>query len=187
VNVIAIDQRGIKGGFHLNRLLRKIVRGVVGVGNFTCMLYREVVDLKAKHFKRLTGVKKEVFAQLLDCITTYKQNNKKHASRGRPSKLSYADQLLLLLMYYREYRTQFHIGLTYGLSESRVCETIKDLEAILIKDSRFHLPGKKQLLRSENSFEVVLVDVTESPVERPKKNKEKTIQVRKSDTLKKHS
>ncbi len=151
------------------------------------MFYKEIVALKPAHFRRLTGVKKQVFAQMLDCLTLYRQNNKKHASRGRPPKLSYADQLLLLLMYYREYRTQFHIGLTYGLSESRVCETIKDLEAILIKDSRFHLPGKKQLLRAQSSVEVVLLDVTESPVERPQKNKGGSIQVRKSATLKKHS
>jgi hypothetical protein len=38
-----------------------------------------------------------------------------------------------------------------------------------MKDSRFHLPGKKSLLLKENHFEVVLIDVPESPVERPKK------------------
>jgi DNA-directed RNA polymerase specialized sigma subunit len=37
-----------------------------------------------------------------------------------------------MLMYYREYRTQFHIGVTYGISESRVCEIIKETECILI-------------------------------------------------------
>lgn len=150
------------------------------------MFYEEIKALSAAQFKRLTGVKKEVFIQMLDCIVTYKKNNKP-TDRGRPLKLSYGDQLLLLLMYYCEYRTQFHMGITYGLSESRVCETIKDLEAILIKDSRFHLPGKRQLLHPENSFEVVLVDVTESPVERPKKNKERTIQVRKSNIPRKRN
>jgi hypothetical protein len=74
-----------------------------------------------------------------------------------------------MLMYYREYRTQFHIGITYGISESHVCEIIKEMENMLIQDSCFHLPGKKALLKEENHFEVVLVDVTESPVERPKK------------------
>ncbi|MDR2681185.1 MAG: transposase family protein, partial [Tannerella sp.] len=29
-------------------------------------------------------------------------------------------------MYCREYRTRFHIGVTYCLSESRVCEIIKE-------------------------------------------------------------
>jgi hypothetical protein len=72
-------------------------------------------------------------------------------------------------MYYREYRTQFHIGVTYGILESRVCEIIKETERILIKDSRFLLSCKKSLLKEENYIEVVLIDVPESPVERPKK------------------
>jgi hypothetical protein len=41
---------------------------------------------------------------------------------------------------------QFHIGVTYGISESHVCEIIKETESILIKNSCFHLPGKKSLL-----------------------------------------
>ena len=151
------------------------------------MFYEEIKGLSVGQFKRLTGVKKEVFALMLDAFTTYKQSQRKHALRGVPPKLSYADKLLLLLMYYREYRTQFHIGVTYGVAESTVCEIIKETESILIKDSRFHLPGKKALLRAENNFEVVLVDVTESPVERPKKSKGATIPGRRSDTLKKCS
>ena len=134
------------------------------------MFYKDIENLNSGRFKRLTGVKREVFDQMLDVLNEYKTNSRKHPSRGTPAKLSNADKLLLLLMYYREYRTQFHIGVTYGISESRVCEIIKETESILIKDSRFHLPGKKALLKEENHFEVVLIDVTESPVERPKKN-----------------
>jgi hypothetical protein len=148
------------------------------------MFYKEIESLAPALFKRLTGVKKEVFAQMLDCIMSFKMKNRKHLSRGRPPKLSYADKLLLMLMYYREYRSQFHIGVTYGISESSVCEIITEMESILIKDKRFHLPGKKVL--KENTFEVVLVDVTESPVERPKKNNEKITQVKRNGTLKRH-
>ena len=84
-------------------------------------------------------------------------------------------------MYYREYRSQFHIGITYQISESRVCEIIDEMERILITDKRFHLPGKKALLKQENQFEVVLVDVTESPIERPKKNNAGIIQAKRND------
>jgi hypothetical protein len=72
-------------------------------------------------------------------------------------------------MYCREYRTQFHIGVTYCLLESRVCEIINEAESILTGDSRFHLPGRKTLLKEENRFDTVLMDVMESPVEHPKK------------------
>lgn len=148
------------------------------------MFYKEIESLKPALFKRLTGVKKEVFLQMLDCITTFKQQTRKHATRGKPATLSYADKLLLMLMYYREYRSQFHIGITYGIAESSVCEIISEMERILIQDKRFHLPGKKVL--RENTFEVVLVDVTESPVERPKKNSEAITQEKRSATRKKH-
>ena len=148
------------------------------------MFYKDVENLQPGFFKRLTGVKKEVFLQMLDCITTFKQQNRKHATRGKPHTLSYADKLLLMLMYYREYRSQFHIGITYGIAESSVCEIISEMERILIQDKRFHLPEKKAL--RENTFEVVLVDVTESPVERPKKNSGETTQEKRNATHRKH-
>jgi hypothetical protein len=80
----------------------------------------------------------------------------------------------------------FHIGITDGISESRVCEIIKEVEDILIADFRFHLPGKKALLRSENQFKAVMIDVTESPVERPKKNSVRFTRERKSGTHTRH-
>jgi hypothetical protein len=144
------------------------------------MFYKDIEKLNPPHFKRLTGVKREVFELMLGALNEAKTKARKHPSRGVPAKLSNADKLLLLLMYYREYRTQFHIGSTYGISESRVCEIIKEIESLLINDSRFHLPGKKSLLKEENHFELVLIDVTETPVERPKKNNDSIIQARKS-------
>jgi hypothetical protein len=151
------------------------------------MLYKDIQDSAATQFKRLTGVKKDVFSQMLDCINRHKQSQRKHPSRGRPAKLSNADKLLLMLMYYREYRSQFHIGITYQISESRVCEIINEMERILIADKRFHLPGKKVLLKAENQFEVMLVDATESPVERPKKNSVDTTQAKRNDIPTKHN
>lgn len=149
------------------------------------MFYKDVKELNPSLFKRLTGVKQDVFVQMLDCITHYKDHRRLHPSRGKPPKLSYADKLLLMLMYYREYRSQFHISITYGISESRVSEIISEMEGILIQDKRFHLPGKKALVLEENKFKVVLMDVTESPVERPKKNNDKIIQEKRKDTPKK--
>lgn len=151
------------------------------------MFYEEIKGVSAGKFKRLTGVKKEVFDQMLDAVTTYKHQRRKHPSRGVSPKLTYADKLLLMLMYYREYRTQFHIGITYGIAESTVCEIIKEIESILIKDKRFHLPGKKALLRQDNNFEIILVDVTESPVERPKKSNAAITPAKRNGILKKHS
>ena len=151
------------------------------------MLYKDIEKLSPSLFKRLTGVKKEVFKIMLDSVTCYKERNRKHKSRGRPPKLTYADKILLLLMYYREYRTMFHIGITYGISESSVSEIITEMESILIRDKRFHLPGKKVLRQADSTYEVILVDVTESPVERPKKNSVEVIQERKNGIRRKRN
>jgi hypothetical protein len=97
-------------------------------------------------------------------------------------KLSIEDMLLMALEYLREYRTYFHIGKSYGISESNTYQTIKWVENILIKEGTFSLPGKKALLRSEAEYEVVLIDATETPVERPKKGKNSGIPGRKSAT-----
>jgi hypothetical protein len=45
------------------------------------------------------------------------------------------------------------------------------------------LPGRKALVKSDVEYEVILVDATESPVERPKKSKNTTTQGRRNDTL----
>ena len=44
---------------------------------------------------------------------------------------------------------------------------------LLIKSGEFSLPGKKELFKSDMEYEVILIDATESPVERPKKKSEK--------------
>ena len=105
---------------------------------------------------------------------------------GKPPKLILEDKLLVMLLYYREYRTYEHIGISFGISESRVCEIVQTMERILIADKRFHLPGKKQLLQADSEIEVVLIDVAESPIERLKKNNGNTIPERKRNTPLKH-
>ncbi|MCW5200072.1 transposase family protein, partial [Desulfobulbus sp. F1] len=60
------------------------------------------------------------------------------------------------LTYWREYRTEFHIDLTYGISESTVCRTIKKIENTLIKSERFHLPSKKALQSCSMALEIIL-------------------------------
>jgi len=145
------------------------------------MRYETIKHLKATDFKRLTGVQRETFERMLAVV------EKGLRAYGRPTKLSRADQLLLTLMYWREYRTEFHIAQSYGLSESTVCRTIQKVENALVRSGRFRLPGKKVLQPSDTIFEVVLVDVSEQPIERPKKAKSGITVAKRSDILKKHS
>ena len=100
-----------------------------------------------------------------------KADIKKKAKGGRKNKLCIEDQLLMALEYIREYRTYFHISQSYGVSESSVYKTITWVEDTLIKHPDFSLPGHKSLLKSDMEYEVVLIDATETPIERQKKDK----------------
>jgi hypothetical protein len=127
------------------------------------MKYENIKDKRDKEFKRLTGVPHQLFKQMLTIV------NQESRTFGRPPTLSNANQLLLTLMYWREYRTQFHIGETYGVSEATVCRTINKIETMLMNSGQFRLPGKKKLMESDTTIEVILVDATEQAIERPKK------------------
>ena len=144
------------------------------------MRHENIKDYGPEKFKRLTGVKKQTFEKMLNLLETQLRDF------GRPPKMSRADQLLMTLMYWREYRTQFHIAETYGVSEATVSRTIRKVEETLLKSGEFRLPGKKALQDSEQIIEVILVDVAEQPVERPKKSKNAHTAAKRSATLKKH-
>lgn len=144
------------------------------------MTYEQLKHLKPSAFKRRCGVQPDTFEQMTRLLRPQLDRSGK---RGGQPKLSVEDQLLLVLEYWREYRTQFHIGTSWGLSESAVCRLIRKVETLLIQSGQFSLPGKKQLYQNAERWDVLVVDVTESPVERPKKNSALTTAVRKSSIV----
>ena len=130
------------------------------------MFYEKLKKLSDSEFKRLTGVKKQTYKLMLNILNV--QYAVDHELGGKPSKLVIEDKLLMTLEYWREYRTYFHIGNSYGYSESQAYKTIKLVETTLINSGVFNIPGKKTLHTLDKDA-VVLIDVTESPIERPKK------------------
>jgi Helix-turn-helix of DDE superfamily endonuclease len=144
------------------------------------MTYRQLKELKPEAFKRRCGLKMETFNQMVEVLNPHLDRRGK---KGGQCKLSVEDQLLVVLEYWREYRTQFHIGTSWNLSESSVCRLIKKVERLLMDSGKFRLPGKKQLYQQADTWQVIVVDVTESPIERPKKTRELTIVERKSIIL----
>ena len=61
------------------------------------------------------------------------------------------------------------------------------VENVLMKSGEFRLPGRKALQPSDTLIEVVLIDVTEQPIERPKKSSASTTAVKRSVTPRKRS
>lgn len=141
------------------------------------MKYEIIKEYDDKQFRRITGVKRATFEKMVEILK--KGYAEKHRRRGRKPKLSIENQLLATLEYLREYRTYAHIASSYGIAESNIYRGIKWVEETLMKDGTFSLPGRKELLKSDAEYEIILVDATETPIERPKKNKENTIQERK--------
>lgn len=141
------------------------------------MTYKQLKQLTPSAFKGRCGVHPEIFEQMMEVLRPHLDRRGK---RGGQAKLSAEDQLLVVLEYWREYRTYFHIGSSWGLSESAVCRLVQKVEQRLLESGSFRLPGKKTLYQNAYSGEVVVVDVTESPIERPQKNKQPITVVRKS-------
>lgn len=143
------------------------------------MTYEQFKFLKPSAFKRRCGVHRDTFEQMVEILRPHLDRRGK---RGGQPKLDVEDQLLVVLEYWREYRTQFHIATSWGMSESAVCRLINKVETLLMHSGKFRLPGKKQLYQNAYTWDVLVVDVTETPIERPQKNSEPTTVARRSGT-----
>jgi len=127
------------------------------------MRYADLQNIIPAKFKRLTGVSPQTFEQMLDVL------RQSWSDFGRPPKLSRQDQRLLALSYWREYRSLAHIAATYEVSEPTVSRTIRRVEDTLMQSGKFSLPGKKRVQESDTIWQFVVIDSTETPIERPKK------------------
>jgi hypothetical protein len=142
------------------------------------MKFEQIEGELPESFRRLTGIKRETFDLMLEILRG--AENVLKMQGGKPNKVSLENRLLMTLEYLREYRTYFHISRSYGLSESACYRNIRWIEDTLIKSKQFSLPGRKALLKSDIKYEVVLIDATQTPVERPKKNKNIFIPVKRN-------
>lgn len=135
------------------------------------MRYERVRELPDERFYRLTGLRRTSFDEMVLVLEEAKRKREagyKHRG-GRKHRMTVPDKLLLTLEYWREYRTMFHISESYNLSEPSVWRAIRWVEDTLITSGKFTLPGKKALRTEEVEYDVLVIDATETPCERPKK------------------
>lgn len=144
-------------------------------------IYEKTERLTESDFKQIIGVKRTTFDKMVEILKEAYENKPRKWKGGRRKKLTIEEQLILTLKYNRQYVTQKELAFEFEIGEATVCDTIKWVENTLVKDGTFSLPGKKALLE-DDSIEVVLIDVTECPVERPQKNKGNGIPVKRNDT-----
>jgi hypothetical protein len=80
-----------------------------------------------------------------------------------------ADQLLLSLLYMRNYETLLKVGSDFGISESYAQKRYSFIKMLLLRC--LDLPDE-QSLKDALSGNQVAVDVTEQAIERPLENQE---------------
>lgn len=145
------------------------------------MRYENLKEFRDEEFRRLTGVKRATFEKMVGILKEAEKAKK--TLGGKPNKLAMEDRLLMALEYIREYRTYFHVAASYKISESACYRNIRWIEDVLIKHPDFALPGRKALLKSDMEYDIILIDATETPIERPKKNKSIITQERRKNIL----
>ena len=130
------------------------------------MNYESTKLLRPHQFKRRFGVSRPIFKHMVKAL---QKELPSKPGRGRKPKLCLEDRALVTLEYWREYRPYFHISTNWAVSESTVCRTVHWVEDTLMRSGLFRLPGKKQLVKGFGRPDVVVMDVTETPIERPKR------------------
>lgn len=139
------------------------------------MMFDKLKTIKKTELLRLTGINDIIFNKILEILKI--EEIKKFKNGGIPNKLSLENRLLMTLEYWREYRTYFHIAKNYGISESSCYRNIKWIENTLIKHPDFQqLDGQKSLLNNDFKDKTVIIDVTENPIQRPKKDRKNITQ-----------
>ena len=125
-------------------------------------------------FRRLTGLTPVAFGRLLAEVTTAdsaartrrgnRAGQQRKAGAGRKAALTLADQLLMLLIYYRTYVPHTFLGFLFGLDDSNVSRSNRRLEPLLA--GIFRMPERKVELSQEEIRELFF-DSTERPTARP--------------------
>ena len=104
------------------------------------MLYEQLKDLSLSKFRRLTGVTPELFREMV-VVLKEDEDNRRLLGGKKGRRYSVAERLLMMLEYWREYRTFFHIAQSRGLSESQTWKIIRRCEEVLVSCGKFRLGG----------------------------------------------
>jgi len=124
-------------------------------------------NMNEKIFRRIIGVKKNTFKYLLMLLELKPKKSGKKL--GRKPNLTSNKQLMLTLQYWSNYMTLLEVGFMFGVSEASACRIVKRIEDKLAKSGVCKLRGKKSLLTTDE--DQIIIDVTECPIERPKRKK----------------
>lgn len=133
------------------------------------MNWSKIQKVRESDFFRAVGVKKATYLLMVSFVKDYMQ---KEYGKGRPPFICIEDQVLICLYYLRNYQTQFTLGLIFEVNNSTICKIINKIETILSLSPDFQLPKVEKIKEEIDSQTILLVDVTETGIERPIDNQE---------------
>lgn len=143
-------------------------------------LFEKYKQKRPAEFTRLVGVNYATFQIILERleaeIIRYKQQ-KPMRQRGLKSSLTIADQLLLTMLYLRQYHTFLQLGEMFSISESYAQKRYSFISRRLMQ--ALDLPNDKALT-AENLK--LVADVAEQEIERPVKEQKSYYSGKKSVT-----
>ena len=121
-------------------------------------------------FSRMVGINYGTFTIILEklrkAIIGY-ENEQLTRKRGKRCSLILEDQLLLALLYLRNYDTLLNIGFQFGISESYAQKRFTFTRMLLLRC--LDLPNE-EALKDAISGNKIAIDVTEQAIERPLEN-----------------
>jgi len=141
---------------------------------------KRISKMSAEKYQEIFGIKKETFDKMLEILQI--RYDKMHELGGKTPTLTVLDKLVIALQYWREYRTYRHIAFDYDVGKTAIGDSVKWVEDTLVADGSFSLPAKRTIEKYNDDIEIIVVDVTEQEVERPKRGRKDGIPARKSDT-----
>ena len=133
--------------------------------------YEKIVKLADKDFKLITGVTREVFDTMLEVLKSkYAEEHTQGGQPGMPVEL----RLTLALEYWREYRSFWHMANDHQIAKTIISRAVLWVEDVLSESSEFKLKELKERFKpgEEEPIRIVLIDVEEQPIERPKYKQE---------------
>ena len=99
-------------------------------------------------------------------------------NRGLKGELPLEDKLILTLYYIRHYPIFLLLGQIFNISESYANKIYHKIINMIVKIA--HVKGVKSLVNT--AIKDIVIDVSEQPVERPKKGQKKYYSGKKNDT-----
>lgn len=144
---------------------------------------------RLKHFQNFTGYTVDEFKGLVNLAredwqtlraSRFKPDRIRRIGGGAKPKLPLLeDRLLLFCVYAKVYCSYLLLEYLFGVDESTICRTIKEVMPLLSKKIIVQRPGRKistleELKELFPDLDEILVDSTEQKIPRPQKKKART-------------